>query len=196
MEQTVYLVMALVGGGILLIQVVMQVLGLGSDADLGDMGGDTASGLDADLDADVDAAHGGNLFFGILSFKAIIGFCAFFGLTGMSLLHSQGDMALGLRIALSSCAGFLAMFVIAWMMRALYSLQASGTFDSRRVVGAVAGVYLRIPSKGQGKGKVTVEVEGRSVEIEAVTDGGEIPTGGRVRILELVGDDCVKVELA
>lgn len=188
MEHTVYLVMALIGGVILLIQVVLQVIGLGGEADLGDAGAD---GVDADVDG--DAAHSGNLFFGILSFKAIIGFCAFFGLTGLSLLDKE--MGVGLRVALSCCAGFVAMFVIAWMMRALYSLQASGTMDVRRVVGHTAGVYLRIPAKRHGKGKVTVEVEGRSVEIEAVTDGDAIPTGGRVRILELVGDDCVKVEL-
>lgn len=191
MEHTVYLVMALVGGVILLIQVVLQVIGLGGEADVGDVGADGADGVDADVDA--DAAHSGNLFFGILSFKAIIGFCAFFGLTGLSLLDK--DMGVGMRVALSCCAGFVAMFVIAWMMRALYSLQASGTMDVRRVVGHTAGVYLRIPAKSHGKGKVTVEVEGRSIEIEAVTDGDAIPTGGRVRILEMVGDDCVKVEL-
>ena len=40
---------------------------------------------------------------------------------------------------------------------------------------------------------MTVDVQGRSVELRAMTDGDEIPTGSRVRVVEVLGDETVKV---
>ena len=41
---------------------------------------------------------------------------------------------------------------------------------------------------------MTIELQGRSVELPAVTDGGEeIPTGHSVKVVEVMGNETVKV---
>jgi hypothetical protein len=78
-------------------------------------------------------------------------------------------------------------------MRSLARLTVSGTVNVRNAVGRTGGVYLRIPAGGQGEGKVTVEIQGRSLQLNAVTDGPSIPTGSRVTVVEVVGDETLKV---
>ena len=184
MEYNIYLWMSIIGGGFLLLQVILQVMGLDADADV--------DGLDADVDVDVgDGHYAGNAFFGILSFKALVAFVAIFGLTGLTLYDT--DLGQPLRLLYSALAGFAAMLVVAWLMRMLHSLSSSGTVRLQNAVGREGSVYLRIPAKDEGRGKVTFELQGRTVELTAITDGSEIQTGARVRIVEVLGDETVKV---
>jgi membrane protein implicated in regulation of membrane protease activity len=194
MEHTIYLICAIVGCTIVVLQIVLQAFGLFGEAevDAGDM--DVDVDVDVAVDADTDAAgpegHG-NVFFGFLSFKALCAFVGIFGLVGLALFETKLPMQ-G-RIALSFASGVAGMLLVGWMMRGLAHLQASGTVNLRNAVGRTATVYLRIPAEGRGHGKVTVEVQGRSMEINAVTDGEELPTGTRVTVLAMEGDDTLKV---
>jgi hypothetical protein len=188
-ETTIYTVCA-VGGGVLVVaQVVLQALGLFGETDL--------DAHDVDVDGDFDAhadgePHGhGNLFFGILSFKALCAFAAIFGLVGLIMLERSGSF--GLRVAVAAASGFAGMVVVAMLMRGLARLSSSGTLQLRNAVGKTGTVYLRIPGGGRGAGKVTLEIQGRSVEIVARTRGDEIPTGTRVRVIEADGEDAVEV---
>ncbi len=185
MEHTIYLVLAVGGCSLMLLQIVLQVFGLVDDVG------------DADIEAaDMDADHGaaGNWFFGFLSFKALVAFCGVFGLTGLILIDT--DMSTWLRILCALQAGVVAMLAVAWLMRMLHNLSSSGTLDIKNTIGIEGKVYLRIPAEKGGAGKVTLEVQGRSVELPAMTDGEEIATGARVRVTEALGDDTVKVEPA
>ena len=60
-------------------------------------------------------------------------------------------------------------------------------------VGCAAQVYLRIPARGTGYGKVTVTMQGRTVELNAVTSGPEIATGSAVKIVALREGDTLEV---
>lgn len=199
MEHDVYFWCALVGCTLLVIQIVLQVIGLGGESDLDHAGGDAdfhVDGADAHLDADThveDPAHGtsGNLFFGILSFKALVSFAGIFGLTGLSL--EDTDLARFHRLSLAVLAGFVAMVIVAWMMRALHRLTSSGTVVLSDALGRRASVYLRIPAAGEGRGKVTVELQERSVELSAVSDGEAIATGQIVKIVEVLPNETVRV---
>jgi len=190
MEHAVYFWAALVGCTILVIQVILQIIGLGGEHDL-DGGADTD--FDHDGVGDHDPAHGtqGNVFFGILSFKALVAFAGIFGLTGLSLENS--DVVGIQRVGIAVLAGLLAMVLVAYMMRALYNLGSSGSVVIRNAVGHQAEVYLRIPAKGEGRGKVTVEIQGRSVELPAVTDGEAIGTGAIVKVVDVASGETVKV---
>jgi hypothetical protein len=195
----VYFYCALVGGTLLLIQIVLQIIGLGGEGDLDHAGGDSdfhVDGAEPDIHGDAhvgDPAHGtaGNLFFGILSFKALVSFTAIFGLTGLSLEDSGLSQLHETTIAL--LAGLVAMVAVAWMMRTLYRLGSSGTVVLDNALGHTATVYLRVPANGEGRGKVTVEIQKRSVELTAVTDGEEIATGRIVTIVEVLPNETVKV---
>ena len=183
MEYAIYKYCAIVGGTLVGIQLVLQLLGVGADHD---------------VDADHGDLHGeggteghGNLFFGILSFKALSAFAGVFGLVGL-ITVDRGLGAVG-RVGVSAGAGLASMFFVAWVMRGLARLQASGTINVRNAVGASATVYLRVPGARAGRGKVTVDVQGRSMEFPAITEGETLETGTQVTVEAVEGDDLLKV---
>jgi len=183
-EQTLYTICAIAGGSLVVLQLILQVFGLhGGDTD-GDLHGDAGGGGDA------GDGHG-DTFFGVLSFKALTAFMGIFGLSGLAML--ERSESLGLRVAVAAGAGFLGMLLVGWMMRGISKLHASGSVDLRNAVGKTATVYLTIPGFQEGRGKVTIDIQGRSMELYAVSAGGEIKTGRRVSVLSVEGDDTLKV---
>ncbi len=194
--QDVYLWSAIVGCTLLLVQFILQVFGLGdADGDAGAADGSADAHIDGHFGAD-DAAHGtaGNVFFDMLSLKALVAFMGTFGLTGLSLEHE--NLSPFVRMGFSVLAGVLAMFLVAWMMRMLHSMGSSGSLVLSNALGQVASTYLHIPGAGQGQGKISLEMQGRSVELVAMTDGPAIPTGATVRVVEVLANETVKVERA
>lgn len=186
MEHTVYLYCAWIGCTLIVVQIGLQLLGLGGDTDT-DFGADAHVDFHGDFHGDAGGVEGhGNMFFGIFSFKALSAFTGFFGLTGLVLM--ERGYAQGARIAMAAGAGIASMLVVAWLMRGLARLGQSGTLHLDNAVGKTGTVYLRIPGSQSGTGKVTVEVQGRSIEILAMTDGDELATGARVTVVAVDGD--------
>jgi len=138
-EHTVYLYCAWIGCTLIVVQIGLQLFGLGSDTDV-----DFDADADVDFDGDGAAEGHGNVFFGIFSFKALAAFAGFFGLTGLALM--DGGHAPGMRIAMAAGAGFASMVVVAWLMRGLAKLGQSGTLNLNNAVGKTGTVYLRVPA--------------------------------------------------
>ena len=195
--ETLYLICAVAGGTFLGLQVLLLVIGFG--------GGETdfEPGADVDLDVgdpagdyDVDSGEGASAAatshaFQVISTKTLTAFFTFFGLGG--LLGFEMELTTVPGIAMAVGFGLVAVFIVAYLWSMLYKLQSHGNVDVRRVVGTIARVYLRVPANGDGHGKVTATVQGRTIELLAKTDGEEIPTGTEVKILSLVGKETVKV---
>ena len=84
---------------------------------------------------------------------------------------------------------------LASVMAAFRRLTHDGTARIEAAVGTTATVYLRVPANRTGPGKVTVTVQNRTVECEAVTAApADIPTGAPVRVVAVVGPTAVEVE--
>lgn len=192
MERTIYLILGLTGSAILLLQVLLQVFGLAGEGDLD--GGHEAGQLGHGTADSGAGSHDGSWFFGVLSLKALVAFAGLFGLTGLALLEAGWEPLP--RALVASLAGIGGMFVVAFLMRGLSRLTVSGTVDLRNAVGTQGSVYLHVPARGGGAGKVTVEIQGRTLELRALTDGEALPTGAQVQVVSLVGDDTVKVVAA
>jgi hypothetical protein len=190
--QTLYFYCAVVGGVILVLQTVLMIFA-GTDTDV-----DTHVDVDGDVDVhDVD--HGGHVgdagdsFMKVLSFKTIVAFLTFFGLTGLACLEAGVDSTwtfIG-----SVGAGLAALYIVAWLMALLWKLRSEGNEDLRNAIGTKGKVYLRIPGNEEGIGKVTITVQGRQITRKAVTSGTEIPTGTMVNVVDLIGDTTLKVEV-
>jgi membrane protein implicated in regulation of membrane protease activity len=198
LEHSIYLYSAIIGCTLVGIQVILQVFGLFDDVDTDvdghvevDVSDTHLDAADAHVEADTDH-HGSSAFFGILSFRALCAFAGIFGLIGL-MMEQGGTASRPTRVLVACGAGVAAMFGVAWMMRALSRLQASGSVEPRNAVGRVGTVYLRIPAHGDGAGKVTIEIQGRSMEFPALSEGDEIQTGARVTVVALEGDDTLKV---
>jgi len=191
---TVYLVCAVAGGAILGIQLLLLLIGFGGD-DVDMSQADVGVDVDLDVDvgdADVDAADASAAAFKVISTKTLIAFVTFFGLGGKcGTYYGLGDLLSAL-IAVAS--GGVALVLVAYLWSLMLQLQSSGNVDPRGAVGKIARVYLRIPPRGDGHGKVTVEVQGRSLELSATTtEEKEIATGDEVMIVDMIGPRVVTV---
>jgi len=77
-------------------------------------------------------------------------------------------------------------------MRAIMHLRSSGNIDNTKAVGKIADVYLTIPAKGNGMGKINLTLEERFVELNAIQEGNSpITTGAKVKVTAIVGDTLV-----
>ena len=180
---TLYFGCAVLGGAVVLLQVVLGLFGLGGD-EL-----DAADGLDA---ADsLDAADGADAGMHMFSVRAVAGFFVMFGLVGWG--GSQAGWSPLVTLAIAGLAGVTTLLLVAWLLSLQTKLDASGNVDPREAVGLTARVYLRIPGSGSGNGKITVEVGGRALEFEAFTSGDELPTGSQVRVERMTAPGLFEV---
>lgn len=201
---TLYLVCAVVGGTVLLCQFVLTLIGIGGEsaddfgghaggAEVGHHFGDHVADHTGD-GHDHGHGHGSSWFFGVLSLRTLVAALTFFGLVGMATSSSRmaSEMGLGLAVV----AGLAAMYVVHWMMLALHKLHAEGTVNVQRAIGKTGTVYLAIPGHKAGTGKVTLAIQKRTMEYQAMTAQDAIPTGARVIVVDVIGSDTVEVEMA
>lgn len=193
--ETLYLVCALVGATLIVCQFLMGLMGLGGDHDVGhDVHVDTDHhfGHDHHHDAAHDSAS--HWLVGVLTFRTIVAALTFFGLAGLIGHGKEWPSMLTLGVALAAGAG--ALFMVASLMKGLHRLKADGTARIERAVGTTGTVYLRVPGKKAGTGKVTLNLQNRTVEYQAITAHDEIPTGAKIVVVGVVSSDTVEVELA
>jgi hypothetical protein len=119
---------------------------------------------------------------------------AFFGLVGLTAGPRTDDEVLTLLLAVGAGAG--ALLAVAWLMKALHRLRADGTVRIDRAVGHAGTVYLPVPARKAGAGKVTLSLQNRTVEYQAVTADEALPTGAKVVVVSVVSPDTVEVALA
>jgi hypothetical protein len=67
-------------------------------------------------------------------------------------------------------AGVIATYIQALAFRATLRLESSGNIDYNNAIGKMGTVYLRVPKKRTGKGKISMIVQDRLVEVDAITD--------------------------
>ena len=166
---------------VFIIQTIMTFIGLGTDTD-----------VDAGPMDSVDSVEDGSLQ-GVFSFRNLINFLLGYGWAGVLLFDSIASRGLLQLVAILVGVVFVLAFV--FMFRQVMKLSHDGSFHLIEAVGLNADVYLRIPAARSGRGKVQVSVKGSIHEIDAVTDRDEeIATGDSVKIVEVLGDDLVRVE--
>lgn len=154
----------------------------------------TFIGIDGDADYDVSTADivDDDGFGGVFSFRNLINFLLGYGWTGVVMYGNIASKFWLYTISIGVGLLFVAAFV--FMFRQMSKLAHDGSFHTEESIGVVADVYLRIPPKRQGRGKVQFSVKGSVHELDAITDDDEwLPTGGQARIVEAFGDDVVRV---
>jgi membrane protein implicated in regulation of membrane protease activity len=188
-----YLICAVLGGTVLVGQFLLGFFGLGHHHDIGGFEGHEIGGhvghAEGPHEADHDAHATG--FARLLTFRTVVAAVAFFGLGGRTAIAAGLDPALSMAVAVASGAG--ALVVVAWLMRSLVRLQSDGSVRIARAVGRDGTVYLPIPGKKAGVGKVLLNVQNRTMEYQAVTDQDTLPTGAKVVVVAVLGSDTVEV---
>jgi hypothetical protein len=191
----IFWVCAVLGGTVLVCQFVMSLLGL-ADFDDVDVSHEVHDGSGGVHDHAGDHHHhGSNWFFGIVTFRTIVAALTFFGLSGLAARSANVEPDwLPLPIALF--VGWCAMYAVHWLMQSLHRLKSEGTARIEYSVGQPGSVYLRIPGQRGGAGKITLTLQNRTMEYQAMTSGDTIPTGARIVVTNVLGPDTVEVELA
>ncbi|HEY9515020.1 MAG TPA: hypothetical protein VIQ74_05005 [Gemmatimonadaceae bacterium] len=186
---SLFILCTVLGGGVLVLQLVLGIFGIDSDHDVGHL----------DIDHEIthgsgpaDASHGHvgdglHLF----SVRAIAAGIAFFGLAGLAATHAGWPVLLALVAAV--VPGFLAMLLVAYIMRWMLRLDSDQSIHADNAIGQGGTVYIPIPGAGAGLGKVTLALHGRTVEYEAITRGAALSTGTQVTIIDVREPDILEV---
>lgn len=158
------------------------------------LGADVDGGLDVDAGgADIDASGEPGSDMGLLTFRNFVNFFLGFGWTAV-LLHDQVS-SVPVLLLVSIGVGVLLVAAVMMLFKWLSGMQESGNIDVfKSAVDCQGQVYLTIPAHRQGEGKVQITINNSMREYEAVTDGEELKTGTRIRVVEAVNSSTLLVE--
>ena len=209
--QQCFAVVAIPATVILLLQTVLLLFGLGGHyADHGevdtdhdfdhdmdhDLDHDTDHDFDhdADHDFDHDAHDGAHHAAGIRLFtlRGIVALFAVGGWLGVAMCDLGLSPALAGLIA--AAGGFAALVIAALVIKYALRLQENGNIAAKNAVAHTATVYIPIPAARSGCGKVTMNLQERFVEMEALTDCDRtLKTGETVQVVGVTDEDKLVV---
>jgi membrane protein implicated in regulation of membrane protease activity len=168
----------IVAGIVTLIMAVLGLFGLGHhDADV------TGGSVDG------DHMDGSSLF----STKPLTGFFLAFGWVGGIALEAGASLAKATLLAFAS--GTALMFVLAWLIRTIYSMRSDGTRQINDAIGKVGTVYVTLPPSRAAGGQINVTVSGRLETLPALNAAlRSIPSGEKVKVVGVIDTNTVLVE--
>ncbi len=132
---------------------------------------------------------------GMFNFQGIVAGATVFGLVGLavSAARKPGSVAVGFGIG----AAIVMMALVSALLAMMTGLDKDATVDIQQAVGKLATVYLGVPAKNEGRGKITVSLQGRLMEFPAATFQDEpLVTGSKVNIVSVLDPDVMLVVLA
>ncbi len=193
---------------VLVIQTILSLLGGfegGRGVDFSDTSGiDFHGGSDisemadaSDMGGSGQFADGGNpADFSIMSMITVQGIVTFLTVMGWSSIVAIGaGTPAFLSILVGIALGFVCMYAAARILHASRRLTESGTLDLRNAIGEAGRVYIPIPAAGNGTGKITMQLQGRYIECDAMAFGSEmLPTGEMVRVTDVRNDILIVEE--
>lgn len=175
---TFFLTCAILGGGILAVQLLLGVFGIVHDG----LDHESSTGGHHEM-----ASEGLNLL-SVRALSAGIGFFGVGGMAGMATgLGLLAALPLGLALGLAGMIG--TAIITRWMMK----MEDDGSVSIHGAVGSTGTVYLSIPGERKGTGKVLLTLQNRTVEYQAITSKGPLPTGASILVVDVVGPDTVDV---
>ena len=199
--QQVFYILAIPSTIILVLQTVLLLFGVGGNHDAD--GADASGTADGDVSAETDPdgsfvpehdapydqgpAHEAGLR--ILTVRGVVAFLAICGWVGVAALD-MGAAPL-LATVLAVIAGLAAMVLVALALRFSLKMQQSGNLDLKNAVGLTGEVYVPIPRGG--KGKVTLTVQDRFVELDAVCPERELAVGEAVKVTGITSNHTLIV---
>ena len=170
---------ALISSGVFAIQTILTFIGMDSvDMD-----------VDADFDGDTMDTGG---YMSLFSIRSLVNFFVGFGWAGVSFYTAIPSKILLFIVAIAIGLGFGYMYI--FLRRKLMCLESNGAVDINDSVGKEAEVYLRVPANNTGTGKVQIGLRGSIHEFPAVTDGDEIPSRKRIKVVKVLDNKTLLVE--
>jgi membrane protein implicated in regulation of membrane protease activity len=165
------------------------------------IGGDGADSFEGDVDVDGDIS-GGDLFndeplsaFSGLRILSIRGVLAFIAVGAWTAYGFVGFLTPWLSIALGVIAGIIAAYLLAVAFRASLKLESTGNIDYHNAIGKSGNVYIKVPKLHSGIGKVTLTLQERFIEVDAIThEDIDLLTGTAIEVVGLENETTLIVK--
>jgi hypothetical protein len=127
----------------------------------------------------------------IFNFQGIVAGATVLGLVGLAATSARmsGRSSLSLSIA----AALVMMALIGGVLDLMTRMENDGTIEIQQAVGKPATVYLGIPARNEGQGKITISLQERQMEFAAITFGESPLTTGQKVVVVNVLDPSVMV---
>lgn len=139
-----------------------------------------------DAFGEMDLHHG----FDLLSIRSVSTALAGFGLTGIGML--QTGMSNLLSLAVATPVGLACGLGVAYLLRSISRLEADGTPRLESAIGEAATVYIAIPNDGTGR--ITLTLQGQTVECDAISMDGPLGVGHRVIVTSVLDGEVLEVQ--
>lgn len=119
---------------------------------------------------------------GSISVQAVMGFVLGFGWGGyLAVVNGSG---VGLGITVGVLVGVVMFFLIAGIIKGIYSLKSDGSLKYESLVGMTGTVYVTIPPNGEPGGQVQVSHPSQLITMAAVQQGSEpLPVQTRIEVV-------------
>lgn len=154
------------------------------------VGADATDGTSADFDGDFDGVEAP---FQLFSLRNLINFLLGFSWTGIAFYTTIENQTLLLGFAFF--VGLLFVYVFFVIIRQVQKLAEDNSFRIESTINKTADVYLTIPGRKQGKGKIMISVKGAYHELEAMTEHETIASGAVVKVLRIESGGIPIVEV-
>jgi hypothetical protein len=153
------------------------------------LGVDSSDGLNADFDGDLD---GGDAPFQLFSLRNLINFLLGFSWTGISFYNTISNQILLVCIAVAVGCLFVLLFFL--IIKQVQKLEEDNSFKIENTLHKTAEVYLSIPEKKTGKGKIMISINGAFHELEAMTENEKISSGTPVKVVKIENNNIIIVK--
>lgn len=186
--QQVMFVIAVAATLIMVIFLVLMIFGMDNSGDF-----DGATEVDMDgMDSFNDVPLGQFSGLRVLTLRGALAFLSIGAWVAFLFDPSIGPIWSSL---IGVILGSVAAFLLAWAFRASLKLESVGNLNYQYAIGKHGNVYLRVPKERSGKGKVTLTVQERYVEVDAITDDEEdIPVRALVEVIGIENETTLIVK--
>ena len=153
------------------------------------VGADSVDGIEADFDGNLDSTDAP---FQLFSLRNLINFLLGFSWTGISFYTTiQNNLFL---ILLSFVIGVLFVYLFFIIIQQVQKLAEDNSFKISSTLNKTAEVYLTIPEKKSGKGKIIISVNGAFYELNAMTEKDKIASNTIVKVVKIENNNILLVE--
>jgi membrane protein implicated in regulation of membrane protease activity len=177
---------------VMFLQLILMIIGVGfgseTDGDVDDGGIDTT----AETTPPDSRGSGAASTFKIFTIRGIVAFFALGGWAGLAALATGLHPFWAIQISLF--AGVCALMLASIVIRLALRMQTSGNLNINNAVALTGDVYIRIPAERSEKGKVTMLLQERFVELDAITDSDtDILPETKVEVISIADGDTLVV---
>ncbi len=184
---TAYFYIAVGASLFFILQSIFTFLGVGDNFEID-------ADFDAEVDFDIDVADGLSMTMHLFTVRGIISFFMVFGWSGV-ILSSSGELS-GIAVFLISLGtGLIMLFLIALIYYFFDRISQEGNVDLRQAIGKQGSVYIPIPKRNEGIGKVQIVLSESLKTLDAIAKNDSISTGSQVKVVGIINEMLEVVEI-